>query len=163
MKLLALLYLCGTGHAASTAVQQSGYASTDSQNWEPPRSYRVKKTGNNGSVDCNTFCAESRFGQVGCSRCDWSYNHSINRQAPCGVTQATPGNLVNVSCYCSGCGDYVDKKGNNGSVDCDTYCKGDWQGWTCDSCRGAWYDGRRSCTGETPSGVICWCAGCRLV
>ncbi len=72
------------------------------------------KHGNNGTVSCDTFCQGAQWGQVG--RCLAASAANI----PCGQT---PGFLANGAELTCGCTSFV-KHGNNGSVSCDTFCRG---------------------------------------
>lgn len=77
------------------------------------------KHGNNGTVNCNTFCAGAQWGPVGPAKSAALLNLPCNQ---------TPGFLnAELSCFCSsydGGARVFYKPFDNGAVSCDTYCAG---------------------------------------
>ena len=78
-----------------------------------PLGERFDKPGNNGSVSCSTFCSAVRAdGQP-----VWGGKVGIN------VGSETPSGAAGV-CSCAASPAFFVKKGNNGTVTCDTFCRG---------------------------------------
>ena len=106
------------------------YQIPGSGNWtavcSPPGEQKLK-SGNNGSVNGNTYCKGAYQG--------WSSDKCINmsdtiqgKNIDC---NQVPGN-GNWTATCTVPEPQKLKPGNNGSVSGNTYCKGSWNGWSSD-------------------------------
>jgi hypothetical protein len=88
----------------------------------------VVKHGNNGTVSCNEYCAGTwDTGHKG--MCVSAKDTNTDKSIDCTVKRGL--NSKEVTCMCEPEPDmskYVMKRGNNGTVSCDTYCAGDWSG-----------------------------------
>ncbi len=123
----------------------------------PPNS----KPGNNGSVSCNTYCRGHWLG-VRHSGCKGGFDEATDREVRCdeslGVTTAS------VTCECISDAPVVpqnSKPGNNGSVSCNTFCRGRWAGKRFPSCiKGVTSEGDISCDHVRGLGdeVVCLCS-----
>jgi hypothetical protein len=76
------------------------------------------KSGNNGTVSCDTYCAGSEWGKTG--TCLGSYINDLS----CGVTLGLLPGDSEEGCTCSSAGTSFSKGGDNGTVDCKTFCAG---------------------------------------
>lgn len=90
------------------------------------------KNGNNGTVTCNTFCNGPKWeGKVGV--CKVGYDNLAGQLIGCNdgpIKRYSNSLLGNVSCTCMEISGVHIKTGNNGSVTCDTFCRGYWHDWS---------------------------------
>ncbi len=77
------------------------------------------KVGNNGTVNCSTFCQGSQWGGFA-GTCIDAKRTSNKVSTSCDII---PGLGANLSCLCAEQEQFV-KNGNNGTVSCETFCKG---------------------------------------
>lgn len=76
------------------------------------------KNGNNGTVSCNVFCSNPKFGnKVG--TCSSAYNTKTRKKASC---RSVPGFLGGPQLTCKCKNDAKVRPGNNGTINCNSFC-----------------------------------------
>lgn len=78
------------------------------------------KRGNNGTVTCDQYC-KGDWGRAKYDKCVGAYDNVAKKHIECGSARGY--NAKEVTCMCDHVRSNV-KNGNNGSVNCDEYCRG---------------------------------------
>ena len=113
-----------------------------------------ERHGNNGTVSCDTFCAERRFTDAPGS-CVSAKISTTGRGVLC---SEVPGFVGGGELTCNCLGDGFNKPGNNGTVSCRDFCWGDQWG-AIGNCLAAYKGESISCDAVTGSPQDCLCGG----
>ncbi|MBM4253980.1 MAG: trypsin-like serine protease [Deltaproteobacteria bacterium] len=113
-----------------------------------------ERHGNNGTVSCDTFCAERRFTDAPGS-CVSAKISTTGRGVHC---SEVPGFVDGGELTCSCLGDGFSKPGNNGTVSCRDFCWGEQWG-AVGNCLAAYKGDSISCDTASGSPQDCVCGG----
>jgi hypothetical protein len=125
LRAIGLLIPVGLGIACSSGNDGQRVGTTsEAVTYSGSALVAFQKHGNNGTVNCNTYCEGAQWGATGSCTGSWLKNF------PCSMTTGLLPAGEQLSCECSSGGEEFLKPGDNGTSSCNTFCAGSQWGRT---------------------------------